>query len=470
MKFLIQNIGIVKEANITLKPLTVFVGKNNMGKSWIAYILSGIFTPFSWGHYSIAYKNNELINHYPELDEAINKLFSEGTSQFNYVDFCLKYYTSYINDIGRLFPNWSNEFFATDGMLFKDLKIHVTEKPNKKELREFLLNCDIDDNFPSNTEKRDAIVSVVKEEKNPLVYFYSKEKDLLKKYPEKDIKEFIALVIFFHIMYLHVNMVYYFPTERSGLVPILSSNKEQYELSIIRRRKKFVDFREEETYVFEPIFNLIHNFRKIQLEGDPIKRLKSAENTSEIKKYIEVGNILQKEILGGNLDFSESEPNLPRKLIYKFSDDKIALDMHVVSSMIKDFAPFILYLKYRATKDDLIVIDEPEMNLHPESQVKFIELITILVNHDINVLITTHSPYIVDHLANLIKADRSENKEKISKKFFLKRKESFIDCEKVSVYLFEKGRVKNILNKSGEINWDTFSKVSERIFQIQKEI
>ena len=37
----------------------------------------------------------------------------------------------------------------------------------------------------------------------------------------------------------------------------------------------------------------------------------------------------------------------------------------------------------------MIVIDEPEMNLHPEAQAQLMELLTMLVNCGLNVLITT---------------------------------------------------------------------------------
>lgn len=40
--------------------------------------------------------------------------------------------------------------------------------------------------------------------------------------------------------------------------------------------------------------------------------------------------------------------------------------------------------------------------------------------------ITTHSPYVVDHLTNLIKASKSANHKKAASKFFLKDPSSFI--------------------------------------------
>ena len=46
--------------------------------------------------------------------------------------------------------------------------------------------------------------------------------------------------------------------------------------------------------------------------------------------------------------------------------------MTVSSSMVKELAPLVLYLRYLAKPDELVIIDEPEMNLHPAAQVQII--------------------------------------------------------------------------------------------------
>jgi predicted ATPase len=70
----------------------------------------------------------------------------------------------------------------------------------------------------------------------------------------------------------------------------------------------------------------------------------------------------------------------------------LEIDLYNASSSIKQLAPLLLYLRYRASKGDFLVIDEPEMNLHPESQAKLLEALSILVNLGVRILFTTHSP------------------------------------------------------------------------------
>ncbi|MEN8215541.1 MAG: AAA family ATPase [Pseudomonadota bacterium] len=42
MKINLRNLGVINNASIDLKPLTVFIGDNGTGKTWAAYTLSAI--------------------------------------------------------------------------------------------------------------------------------------------------------------------------------------------------------------------------------------------------------------------------------------------------------------------------------------------------------------------------------------------------------------------------------------------
>jgi predicted ATPase len=148
----------------------------------------------------------------------------------------------------------------------------------------------------------------------------------------------------------------------------------------------------------------------------------------------------------------------------------IDLDMPIVSSMVKELSMFVLYLLYEAKPNDLLVIDEPEMHLHPEAQAKFTEFLAMLINAGLNIIITTHSPYLVDHLINLVKAAEHNDLETLKEKFFLKRSDAFISKNKVSAYLFEKNTAKNIMDETGFIDWETFGEVSDRIMQLRLEL
>ncbi|MGH2478802.1 MAG: AAA family ATPase, partial [Ktedonobacteraceae bacterium] len=142
------------------------------------------------------------------------------------------------------------------------------------------------------------------------------------------------------------------------------------------------------------------------------------------------------------------------------------LEISIASSIVKELSPLVLYLRYLAKPGELLIIDEPEMNLHPEAQAKIIEFLAILANAGLNILITTHSPYVMDHLANLIKASEHDDRETISKEFYLQRTDAFISKDRVAVYLVEDRQTKNALDEEGVIQWSTFGEVSDRISDI----
>ena len=219
----------------------------------------------------------------------------------------------------------------------------------------------------------------------------------------------------------------------------------------------------------ETIKILYSNVRGLQSKLQEIYRKPFSDREEEIQihpqisEYIGLAEILENDILGGKVNIDNSD--FGQEILYQPSEN-VKLEMTVSSSMVKELAPLVLCLRYFAVPNELLIIDEPEMNLHPAAQVQIIEFLAMLVQAGLKVLITTHSPYIVDHLSNLMKAAKYEDKESLKERFYLERTEAFIPQEKVSVYLFEDGTVKNILHENGRIDWGTFGNVSDDISHI----
>jgi ABC-type multidrug transport system ATPase subunit len=192
----------------------------------------------------------------------------------------------------------------------------------------------------------------------------------------------------------------------------------------------------------------------------PKQRQKEIDKTPQISEYVQLAEYLETEILGGCVDFDDSKRG--NELVFQM-EGGTKLELSISSSMVKELAPLVLYLRYLAKKNDWIIIDEPEMNLHPTVQVKLTEFLAILVNAGLHVLITTHSPYIVDHLANLMQAAQYENKEDIKELFYLEKIDAFIPQEQVSIFLFENGTTRNLIDEKGTVDWKTFSQVCSDI-------
>ena len=73
MEISIKDLGAVREANIELKPLTIFVGPNNTGKTWAAYIISALFGARACSEYLDAYVNGDLADNYLPIDDALTQ-------------------------------------------------------------------------------------------------------------------------------------------------------------------------------------------------------------------------------------------------------------------------------------------------------------------------------------------------------------------------------------------------------------
>jgi len=105
-----------------------------------------------------------------------------------------------------------------------------------------------------------------------------------------------------------------------------------------------------------------------------------------------------KEILGG--DFTINELGLLKYVPQ--NSPTTALDLNDTSSSVCSLLLLDFYLRHIAKKGDILMIDEPELSLHPENQRRMARLFAWLVNIGIKVMVTTHSDYIVKELNTLI--------------------------------------------------------------------
>ena len=73
------------------------------------------------------------------------------------------------------------------------------------------------------------------------------------------------------------------------------------------------------------------------------------------------------------------------------------------SSMVSELAPVVLYLRHVVQRGDVLIIEEPESHLHPAMQVAFMRLLAAAVRSGIRVVVTTHSEWVLEALANLVR-------------------------------------------------------------------
>jgi len=111
------------------------------------------------------------------------------------------------------------------------------------------------------------------------------------------------------------------------------------------------------------------------------------------------------------------------------------------SSAVRSLLDIGFYLRHEAQNGDLLMVDEPELNLHPENQCRIARLFVRLVKVGIKVFITTHSDYIIKELNTLIMLnnDRPHLKKIAEDEGY--RPEELISSERVKVYIAEEASI-----------------------------
>ena len=114
-----------------------------------------------------------------------------------------------------------------------------------------------------------------------------------------------------------------------------------------------------------------------------------------------------------------------------------ALTMEESSSAVRSLLIIGFYLRHVARPGDLLIVDEPELNLHPRNQRRMARLFARLVKIGIRVFATTHSDYIGKELNTLITLNRDKpHLKRISKKQGY-RPEELLRPDQVQVYIAE---------------------------------
>ena len=145
------------------------------------------------------------------------------------------------------------------------------------------------------------------------------------------------------------------------------------------------------------------------------------------------------------------------------------------SSSVKSLVEFNFYLRHCAREDQILMIDEPELNLHPANQRKLARLLAMLINAGIKVFITTHSDYIIREFNTLICLN--QDKPHIAK---IKKEEGYSDAEllnasQVSAYVAKKSEEgvtfdKAPVSQEDGITISTLDEVIDKMNQVQDAI
>jgi len=376
MELQFKNFGPLISGNLRFeKPLTVITGKNSSGKSYATYVLFSILD-------TLGNTPNSLVDEFDDAAiEFVSNLIGDkqkGTTK----NFVTKFKDFIKNSLSsRLLTN-KDYIFRHDisGKIdIHNIELEVfNEKPFGKRTLRFIA-------------KKDA---------NPFsgVIEITKDGDLNFDIVKKDIalKRHITDRIIFQAIkdiILKDFEVLYFPPDRGTLNAFSETlvNNDFRKFIINMDSPEVRDEKRGSLKYTMPVLDYL----KLRNQLFDI-------NLSD-KSIVPDSKITSTIIDGGKFnvdDFGE----------ISFSVNQETIPYHLMSSSLKSLSLFFLYFEYRARKNNIIFIDEPEINLHPENQVLLTRLLVDALNKDIKIIISTHSDYIIRELnLILLNSEKSRN-------------------------------------------------------------
>lgn len=426
MKITFSNLGSIKKTTLDLRPLTVIIGPNNSNKTYIAYSIYGLFQSMKENLGDFLYNLEFGKVSKTHLDIKIDDDFYNG-----YISNFEKIISEFTNNLSSFYQDSSGKLFTKT-----NFKIPIYKKTIKSAFEKVLKKKLVTHKF----DFKDQILTV---------YF---DKPALKNDEVRFKRSEVLADLIVSMRWQLFSDSFVLPAERNALITIYRK--------LINRRYKELKTRQEQNESNYP--RPVEDFLDFLIEVGVEKNLTNIEKFNEIALKIEID--IQKKNKT-NLDTNSGEIKINVK-------KNLDIDLYNASSSIKQLVPLILYLRYEAITGDLLIIDEPEMNLHPESQAKLLEVLGMLVNAGVNVLLTTHSPYFMSHLNNLVSGktdDESVLKEQ-AKSLYLGDERAFLKPEDVSAYEMKNNKLKDLKDKDYGIRWDTLSDVSADIQQKYFEI
>jgi len=380
MKFTLEHFGAIRYAELELGDFTIICGENNSGKTYVTYAVYG-FMHFWKNDYQIDI-DGSVINKIKDTGYYNLPLSQIVERAHHIIEKACRQYTSQLASV-----------FSAHDSKFERSMFNISFSPDE-------LTIDNQEHVGGiqSASTKTGLHCIKEADGRDLTITLFSEDDKGKDVPYFIIMQAISNTLKTIVFNSILPNTFIASTERTGAAIF------GRELNFARN--KILDTISKKDADFDP-FTLLN-----QIKSDyawPVDHnVDFVRNLKEVFKY--ESTIQQKhksildafaDILGGSyqvtdkggLFFSPSNKNSGRKM---------QLSMEESSSSVRALLSIGFYLKHAAQVGDMLVIDEPELNLHPSNQRKLARLLASLINCGIKVFITTHSDYILRELNNLL--------------------------------------------------------------------
>ncbi|HDG1576707.1 TPA: ATP-binding protein, partial [Vibrio cholerae] len=145
-----------------------------------------------------------------------------------------------------------------------------------------------------------------------------------------------------------------------------------------------------------------------------------------------------KDIVGGHYDIEDQE------VYFRPNGKDLKVPLKSSSGASKSLM-LLDYFMYQYYDYGYLIIDEPELNLHLDSQKEIAQVLCSIANQGIKVVVTTHSDHFIREVNNLIMLSNKKLKHNVKQEIMKKagiRKGSIISADKVSTFVISKNERK----------------------------
>lgn len=376
MQIKLKNIGMLKEAELSLNSLTLIAGENDNGKSTVGKVVFCIIKAIN------RYKEDLQESKEHKLNEKFNNLF---------------FFIRNLLVHNPILKNTDDIYFLIE---------------DESDIDEKLLNLNkLIALFKNNTQIDEKTIQKI-EKTLEEIYTIRNEPENINKYIESALnKVFIS----------EFDSSILLDGEEEGEITLLENKLELIKIKVTKENKIFLlsDIEpiqiKDATFIESPLILNNHdlliksqsglnlNKRNIERLGIPYTTLHTKDLFDKLKKisfslffdddFEE--NILKEiqQIIDGNIIYD----NQKRDFIYSKGQKNISIKN--TASGIKSFGILqLLLLNGVLNKNSILILDEPENHLHPIWQLKYAKLLVTFAKNGITTLIASHSPYMIEAL------------------------------------------------------------------------
>ena len=383
--FRFANLGPVKTASLRPGRLTVVAGGNNTGKTYIAHMLFGFLKAARhWpGSLEVILEHPQV---FPDIIDAAESLLERGRAVIPLGSApILEQRRLLAGELGRAFSEQNTSVvMGSRAHRFKGatLSLAVNEQGSSETL--------------SNARVRfeDAALAVGRVGNNIVISIDEVDGD-----PDPaDLPNWTATAYSFFLLHDLLPRPVMLTADRGGI-------------SLFAEDLDFMKDRLLDILVDRVHNSGAHPSRAIILVNDIPGRyalpvLENIDATRGMSKLPRSGGLIGgggladdiKQMMGGY--FSNAKDTI--RFISQKRGRKFNVPLRLASSSARAMSDLYFFARYAASGREFLIIDTPESHLDTENQVRLAPVLAGLVRDGLHLLVTTHSPFLIKELNNLI--------------------------------------------------------------------